>query len=154
MTTWTPHPTPQPTRGQSPQLSSTFDCGWCPNSARAGGSYWSSPVMGARSWGPQRPGWCPLRVLVGWPARGGRRGSTRIGCFPVTSRGSGKSASVSASRSHSARSCGRSKGRPSAPHPRPRPAARPPAPPAGPRGHPPIPPSVRCKGSGEEVSGK
>lgn len=38
----------------------------------------------------------------------------------MTSRGSGKSASVSASRSHSARSCRRSRGRPLTPRPRPR----------------------------------
>lgn len=152
MTTRTPHPTPSLLGGQRPPLSRTGDRGRCPHSVQVG-SCRPAPVRGARSWGPRRPGWCPPRLPFGWPARGGRRGPTRIGCFPVTSRGSGKSASVSASRSHSAGSCGRSRGRPSAPRPRPRPAARPPAPPAGPWGHPPVPPSVRCEGNGAEVSG-
>ncbi|XP_028370762.1 nascent polypeptide-associated complex subunit alpha, muscle-specific form-like [Phyllostomus discolor] len=119
----------------------------CPSGELLAGS-----SEGRAKLGSPTPRWCPPRVLVGWPAPGGRRGPTRIGCYPVTSRGSGKSASVSASRSHSAGSCGRSRGRPSAPGPRPRPAARPPAPPAGPRGRPPIPPSVRCEWSGAEVS--
>lgn len=146
-------PPPRIPAGQRPPRSSPGDRGRCPHSDRAGSSR-PVPVRGARSWGPRRPGRCPPRVAVGWPARGGRHGPTRIGCFPVTSRGSEKSASVSASRSHSAGSCGRSRGRPSAPRPRPRPAARPPAPPAGPWGRPPVPPSVRCEGSGAEVSGK
>lgn len=56
----TPHPTPQPLGGQSPQLSNTFDRGWCPHSAREG-SCRRVPVRGARSWGPRSPRWPPAR---------------------------------------------------------------------------------------------
>lgn len=49
----------------------------CPSGELPAGS-----SEGRAKLGSPTPRWCPPRVLVGWPAPGGRRGPTRIGCYP------------------------------------------------------------------------
>lgn len=149
MTTWTPHP-PSLSEGRAPKLSRPVSVGGgvpavpegeLPAGSKEGRASQGSPTP-RRTEPPARPRWAAgpgraARPLQDWLPP---RDITRLG----------ESASVSASRSHSAGSCGRSRGRPSHPVPAPgpqpgRPAARPAR---WPTGRPPVPPSVRCEGSG------